>query len=367
METQITLKAPVSNTARIMQAATMFDHPPTDTIERTWDVHLPIETQPWSVGLIVGPSGAGKSSVARQCFPVRPDPKWGKDVSVLDAFPKAMGIRDIVDLLTSVGLGSTPAWMRPYRTLSTGEQFRAMCARRIAEAPEGEVIVIDEFTSVVDRQVAQVASHTLQKTVRRDERQLVAVTCHYDVVEWLQPDWVYQPHADDFTWRSVQPRPRVDVGVYPVDRAAWRVFGPHHYLSAYHQPAAQCFGAFVDDQCVAFCSYRHFQHPHAHNLKLGHRLVVLPDWQGLGIGMQLVEVMAASLYRQGFRFRSLVAHPAMIRVMARSPRWQLVAHVKKPTELGTKSKVPRWRDAQSSPRRFNTYSFEYVPAAVTTT
>lgn len=342
----------------------MFDHPPTDHVDRTWNVHLPVEDQPWSVGLIVGPSGAGKSSVARACFPVRPEPKWSSDRSVLDEFPDGMGIRDIVGLLTSVGLGSTPSWMRPYSTLSTGEQFRAMCARRIAEAPEGEVIVIDEFTSVVDRQVAQVASHTLQRTVRRDERQLVAVTCHYDVVEWLQPDWIYQPHADAFAWRSVQPRPGVDVGVYPVDRSAWRVFAPHHYLSEYHQPAAQCFGAFVDGQCVGFVSYRHFQHPSAKNLKLGHRLVVLPDWQGLSIGIVMVEAIADLLYRQGNRFRAVVAHPAMIRVMTRSPRWQLAAHVTKPGELGTLSKVPRWRKQQSDPRRLNTYSFEYVPPAV---
>lgn len=364
METHINLSAPVENTARVLQAGTMFDHPPTDRIDRTWHVHLPIEGQPWQVGLIVGPSGAGKSSVARECFPVQPDPTWSDDTSILDDFPEGMGIHDIVDLLTSVGLGSTPSWMRPYRTLSTGEQFRASCARRLAEAPEGEVIVIDEFTSVVDRQVAQVASHTLSKTVRRTDRQLVAVTCHYDVVEWLQPDWVYQPHADTFTWRSVQPRPGVDVGIYPIHNAAWRVFAPHHYLSEYHQAAAHCFGAFIDGQCVAFQSYRHFQHPYAKNLKLGHRLVVLPDWQGLGLGALLNETVADMLYRQGWRFRAVVAHPAMIRVLSRSPRWQMVAHTTKPSELRNESRVPRWAKQQSDPRRFNTYSFEYVPPAV---
>lgn len=363
MDATVTRTVPIANTARVLQAGTMFDHPPADHIERTWNVHLPVEAQSWSVGLVVGPSGAGKSSVVQECFPVQDPPEWHDDRSVLDDFPADLSIRDIVDLLTSVGLGSTPSWMRPYKTLSTGEQFRASCARRLAEVPPGEVVVIDEFTSVVDRHVAQVASHTLQKTVRRTGRQLVAVTCHYDVVDWLQPDWIYQPHADDFAWRSVQPRPGVDVGIYPVDNAAWRVFAPHHYLSDYHQAAAHCFGAFVDEQCVAFCSYRHFQHPTAKNLKLGHRLVVLPDWQGLGLSAVIVEVVADMLYEQGMRFRAIVAHPAMIRVMARSPRWQMVAHTTKGSELGTKSKVPRWRKAQSNIRRFNTYSFEYVPPA----
>src|SRR5262245_52574341 len=177
----------------------------------------------------------------------------------------------------------------------------------------------------------------------------------------MQPEYDYQPHADKFTWRSVQPRPQVDVGIYPVDHAAWRMFAPHHYLSDYHQPAAHCFGAFVDSQCVAFVSYRHFQHPSAKNLKLGHRLVVLPDWQGLGIGGVLNEFVGSMLYEQGYRFRAIVAHPAMIRILARSPRWQLVAHATEPSQLGTLSKVPRWRKAQSNVRRLNTYSFEYVP------
>ncbi|MEV1247900.1 hypothetical protein [Nonomuraea sp. NPDC049750] len=66
-----------------------------------------------------------------------------------------MSIKDIVALLGAVGLSSPPAWLRPYRTLSNGEAFRASIARALAES--GDLVVIDEFTSVVDRQVAKVA------------------------------------------------------------------------------------------------------------------------------------------------------------------------------------------------------------------
>ena len=48
-----------------------------------------------------------------------------------------------------VGLGDVPTWLRPYRVLSTGQQFRANLARVLCEAPAR--VVIDEFTSVVDR------------------------------------------------------------------------------------------------------------------------------------------------------------------------------------------------------------------------
>jgi ABC-type ATPase with predicted acetyltransferase domain len=47
--------------------------------------------------------------------------------------------------------------------------------------------VVDEFTSVVDRQVAQIGSHAVPKLVRREERKPMVATCHYDVLDSLQP------------------------------------------------------------------------------------------------------------------------------------------------------------------------------------
>lgn len=359
MREDITVTVDVASTPRILQAGSMFDVPPTQRATRSWTVDLPIEEREWSVGLIVGPSGAGKSSVAQRCFAPPATPAWSVDGSVLDDFPEAMSIRDIVDLLTAVGFGSPPAWMRPFWTLSTGEQFRVTCARLLADTPPGEVVVIDEFTSVVDRQVAQVASHSLQKTVRRQGRQLVAVTCHYDVVDWLQPDWIYQPHAGQFAWRSVQPRPSVDADIYSVDRAAWHLFAPHHYLSATHMPAAQSFGLFIGDECVAFQSYRHFVHAKVRNIKLTHRLVVLPDWQGLGLAQVFADWMGQYLWDQHWRYRVVTAHPAMIRSLNRSPRWVAVSHGAIHRRLQTSTHNATIRKSQLNPRRLNTASFEY--------
>ena len=359
MRADVTVTAEVSPSPRILQAGAMFDVPPFERAARTWAVDLPIEDREWSVGLIVGPSGAGKSSVAARCFEVSPEPVWHPDRSVLDDFPEGMGVRSIVDSLTAVGFGSPPAWMRPYATLSTGEQFRVNCARRLAEAPDGPVVVIDEYTSVVDRQVAQVASHSLAKAVRRNAQKLVAVTCHYDVVDWLQPDWIYQPHVEDFAWRSVQPRPSVDVEVYPLPNSAWKLFSPHHYLSADHSRSATAFGMFIEGECVAFHSYRHFVHPHMRGTKQGHRLVVLPDWQGLGLSLRFAEWLGQHLYDKGLRYRIVTAHPAVVRSLSRSPRWV----VNKPSmrlRLNSSSAVDL-RRFQADARRLNTHSFEYRP------
>lgn len=345
---------------RVMQVEGLFDVPPAERSALSWEVNLPLDEREWSVGLIVGPSGAGKSTVARELFGDRlvAGFDWPSDRSILDGFPEGMSIKEVVAALTAVGFGSPPAWMRPFQVLSNGEQFRVTVARALAEA-QG-LVVIDEFTSVVDRQVAKVASHAVQKTVRRSKKRLVAVTCHYDVIDWLQPDWVYQPHVNEFTWRCLQRHPALELEVHPVDRAAWRLFKHHHYLSGDLHAGAVCFGGFIGDECVAFAAYVHFPHPHARNIKMGHRLVVLPDYQGLGIGGRLDDWIGQHLYERGFRYHNCVAHPAMIAYYSKSPRWKHIGTGQKPARTSGNKSLAR---QHSKARKIALSSFCYVPPA----
>jgi energy-coupling factor transporter ATP-binding protein EcfA2/GNAT superfamily N-acetyltransferase len=358
MRAQFEVSAPVRRSARVRQMAGMFDVPLDEKAVNSWDVDLPVEEQPWNVGLVVGPSGSGKTRIAEHLWPdhIVREQDWAPDAALLDGFPAAMGIKDVVGLLTAVGLGSPPAWIRPYRTLSNGEAFRASMARALADT-DG-LVVVDEFTSVVDRQVAKVASHAVQKAVRQAGRQLVAVTCHYDVTDWLQPDWVFDVAAGSFTWRSVLPRPQLDLCVRPVGRDIWPVFRRHHYLSSNLGSAARCFAGYIDGEPVAFASYLHFPHPHTRNVKMAHRVVVLPDYQGLGISAALNDWVGQHLYEQGYRYHLTTAHPAMIAASRRSPRWRELATM---TVLKNTSKTIPGRHAK--PRYLSTRSFEYVPPA----
>lgn len=151
----------------------------------TVDVELP---DTWSVGLIVGPSGSGKSTIAKELFPEAiSTPKYSSK-SVVDEMPAGISLDKIERMFGAVGFNSPPSWLKPYHVLSNGEKMRVDLAYCLLNSEN--VVVFDEFTSVVDRQIAKVASLCVQKAVREQKRQFIAVACHYDIIDWLMPDWI---------------------------------------------------------------------------------------------------------------------------------------------------------------------------------
>jgi len=311
-----------------MQLEGLFDVPPVERAELSWDVALPLDERDWHVGAIVGPSGSGKTTIAREVFGSAFTTRfaWSKNKSIVDAFPSAMGIKDITLLLSSVGFSSPPSWVRPFHVLSNGEQFRATLARALAERPE--LCVFDEFTSVVDRTVGKIGSAAVAKTVRRRGGKFVAVTCHDDVIEWLDPDWVYMPATNAFAWRSLRGRPKIKLEICRVHHSAWDLFAHHHYLTASLAHSAYCFCAFIDDRPVAFDAWLPFFGKSNGRLRRGHRTVCLPDFQGVGIGNALFTRIASMWRGFGFRAVSCTGHPAEIAHRVRSPLWRMTS---KPT------------------------------------
>jgi GNAT superfamily N-acetyltransferase len=91
-----------------------------------------------------------------------------------------------------------------------------------------------------------------------------------------------------------------------------------------------------------------------------HRLVILPDYQGLGIGGRLSEWMEQRLYEQGYRYRSVSSHPALNAYRSRSPRWR---KQRGDTKLGTSSRHAWMHEQTLDPRRLGLTSYEYVPPA----
>ncbi len=183
----IVRKSSIDRTFRVERIAADYDYRAKESVEHfVGDVDMPDD---WSIGLIVGASGTGKTTIAKEMF--------GENVisgfdythaSVIDDMPENCSVDDITKAFYAVGFGSVPSWLKPYHVLSNGEKMRCDLARAILA---NDFIVFDEFTSVVDRNVAKTISTAISKGIKKQGKKFVAVSCHRDIIEWLQPDWVF--------------------------------------------------------------------------------------------------------------------------------------------------------------------------------
>lgn len=190
----IVKKSEIDKTFRVARIMGDFDIKLEHVNERfVGSINLP---EKWNIGVIVGGSGTGKTTIAQALWGDIVNNKYDYTAkSVIDDMPKHSSIEEIERAFYAVGFGSVPCWLKPYAVLSNGEKMRVDIARALLEK---DFIVFDEFTSVVDRQVAQTACIAINKAVKRDNKQFVAISCHYDILEWLQPDWVFDTNKMQF-------------------------------------------------------------------------------------------------------------------------------------------------------------------------
>jgi GNAT superfamily N-acetyltransferase len=321
------------------------------------------------LGAIVGSSGSGKSTIARALWPdayfTAGEHEW-KSPCLLEDFPEHMTPDEIIGVLSAVGFSSPPAWLRPHRVLSVGQAFRADLARTLAEAKPDSEIIFDEFTSVVDRVVAKAVCVAVAKHVRRTKSKFVAVACHRDIVPWLQPDWYFDTDSGEFTWGSLL-RPSISVDIREGSRQAWKLFHAHHYLDGSLATASRVFLGYVrlgDEEEERLAAFLALLPVAGHKgWWRSHRTVVLPDFQGLGIGNKFQEAIAERLWvKERKRFRVTTSAPGMVFYCRKRPEaWRLsMAPKMKPIAGSTSSLRKSGKPVKTSAGRLTT-TWVYVP------
>ncbi|MFY7937227.1 MAG: GNAT family N-acetyltransferase [Flavobacterium sp.] len=309
-----------SKTFRVASVIGKFDLQSENIVEHfKGDIDIPDE---WQVGLIVGKSGTGKTTIAKQLFEDAYITSYDYSAeTVLDDMPKECSVEQITSAFNSVGFSSPPSWLKPYSVLSNGQKMRVDLARAILE--DNELFVFDEFTSVVDRNVAQIGSFAMQKAIRKTNKKFIAVTCHFDVQDWLLPDWIF--NTDTMTFQSFEGqkknRPEIKFEIYQTgDKSIWKMFAKHHYLSHTHNNAANVFIAMVNDEVAGFLSVLP-QPSRMKGQKRVHRLVILPDYQGAGIGIKFLEQIGLEYKKNKYRYTINTTAPSLIYALKKSEKW----------------------------------------------
>jgi len=324
-----------------------FDYQ-TEGVSKFYPFKVPADIpKNYNIGVIVGASGTGKSTLLKEFGSLKPI-IWDTKKAIVSHFDSPV---DAVERLCASGLMSIPDWVKPFHVLSNGQQFRAGLARSIQEGA-----VLDEFTSVVDRNVAKASSNAMARYIRKNDIKNVTIaTCHRDVLEFLEPDWVIDTDRGEWTSGRYLQRPELSLSIYPAKSSLWRFFAKHHYLSESLNKASHNYMVIWEGQLVGYESIMAYPSGTVKNAFREHRLVVHPDYQGLGFGPKISEAVAQHYIDNGKRFFSKTSHPRLGEYRDNSPLWKPTSknHMRRTDGKATKS---RW---ELNNERWS-YSHEFI-------
>jgi GNAT superfamily N-acetyltransferase len=180
-------------------------------------------------------------------------------------------------------------------------------------------------------------------------------------MEWIQPNWIYSPikgrvEIRDCLWR----RPQIQLEVFRCRYETWNVFKQHHYLTQELNKAAKCYCVTWNDKPVAFIGILPFPSGWVQNAFRVSRLVVLPDFQGLGIGFKLLSYVCSLYVAEGMRMYIKTSNPGLGEKLVSTPRfWRETGNSRKEFDeksIDAQGKANMW--GMKSSKKF--YAAEYI-------
>ena len=280
--------------------------------------------------LIVGTSGSGKSTILRSLGELK-QPAVDNTCNTIENFSTPERGEE---LLLACGLRSIPTWFRSPATLSNGEYHRFEMAISLDQG----LATIDEFTSVVDRDTAKSLALSIRKFYDRrgTTEPLYIASCHRDIVEWLDPDYVYDTDLCVLENRRspfcMGARPELTLTIQSTSANYWPMFSRHHYLDTAISKSAHYYVLLLGNKPIGFHAAIHSTNRDIHSYWRGHRTVILPEFQGMGLGTAFSDAIAEMYVSKGMRYFSKTAHPSFGEHREKSPLWR-------PTSTNKKSRL----------------------------
>lgn len=320
----------------------------------------------WNVGLVYGASGSGKTTLIKKIFGDQVFKTILDDNEpIINQLPQELSYEECAAILSGIGLNSVPCWVRPVKTLSNGQRARAEAAMLMVQ--NEAIINIDEWTSVVDRTVAKAMSHCVQKFARHHNKRIILCSCHSDVLEWLIPDWLIDCNEQKFHVKQNEDffftkRDVLQFDIKRIGRESWRYFSKYHYLSD-KLPGGEIYlyGLFHQGKQIGFQCFANYVPTRKGATPIVHsnRTVIHPDYQGLGLGIKLINESSRVFIEEKPRYRIMAKFSAMpvYKAMIKQKQWKFLGEKRKMNEMNVGGNMLRksgFRD-----EGIKTYHFEF--------
>lgn len=302
--------------------------------------HLHIEginiPESWNVGLVYGSSGSGKTTLIKEIFGERIfETMLKQQEPIINQFPENYTYEECAMMLNGIGLNTVPCWIRPVNTLSNGQKARAEAALLMSQ--DKEIICVDEWTSVVDRTVAKAMSFCIGKYAKKNNKKIILCSCHYDVIEWLKPDWLIDcnkqafelPKSNNFFFTE---RDKLEFEIREIGRESWRYFSKYHYLSD-KLPGGQIYlyGLFHNFNQIGFQCFANYVPTRKGNAPIFHsnRTVIHPDYNGLGLGIKLINESSKLLNKKKYcKIMAKFSSTPVFKAMIKEKQWKFLGETR---------------------------------------
>lgn len=130
------------------------------------------------------------------------------------------------------------------------------------------------------------------------------------------------------------------------------MFRKYHYLNTDINKASKCFCLTVNDKIAGFISVIMFPHPKQPYRKV-HRLVILPDYQGIGLSKILLNFMGTII--TDYPFAITTSNPALINSLKNDDNWICSAQNRGKRHTGVLKSI---RKSNSIKRIITTFIFK---------